>query len=1045
VSLTSSRLAASWSALVVVVSLCAVIFVASGAPANAQPVSITLQGPTGSKSFGDTVKVLANGNYVVTDPNFATATAVDVGAVHLYNGKTNELISTLTGSSDGDKVGIFGVVELANSNFAVPSPYWNNAGIHSAGAVTWVNGTTGLSGVVSTSNSLHGTSNYDQVGWVTALTNGNYVVSSYSWSNGALQEVGAVTWVNGTTGLSGEVSTSNSLYGPSRFDQIGRLGVTALANGNYVVTSPYWDGELRQDVGAVTWVNGTTGATGVVSSSNSLYGTSLFDHVGYGQVTALANGNYVVSSPDWSNGAASRAGAVTLANGSAGLIGPVSTANSLYGSSVDDQVGSHALTELTGGSHVVPSPFWNNGAAARAGAVTLVNGNTGLVGAVSTTNSLYGSSSEDFVGLGGVKRLTDGSYVVSSYFWDDGSTPDVGAVTWASGATGLRGAVSNANSLHGATAKDRVGGVTALTNGSYVVASPSWDRGSTPDVGAVTWVNGGAAMSGTVSASNSLYGTTAYDFVGSDGVTALTNGNYVVASSSWDSDTTVNSGAVTFGSGAGGIVGAVSASNSLFGSTRDDLVGDRGVRALPNGRYLAISDSWTNGIYQDVGAITLSEAGGIVGPVSSLNSVVASSFQNLSYSADGITSGGAVAVRGWNRVVLVNVTPSPTPPSVSHDLTPLVPGRLVDTRASGVTVDGVLAASGKRGAGSVLEVPVTGRGGVPSDASSAVLNVTAVGPDAGGFLTVYPCGVPQPNASNVNYKPGQDIANAVVTAIGAGGKVCVATSAQTDLIVDVNGALPVETTLSTRTPARIHDTRPAGATVDGIEQHSGRVAAGSVTTVRVGGRAGVPSDALGAIVNVTADATDASGFVTVFPCDRPQPNASNLNYPNGGTVAGLSIAKLGADGTVCFYTSAAMQLIVDVTGFVPSMTTYQGRDPGRFLDTRPSGATVDGQSVGAGVRPADTTTEFVIPGRAGLSASTKTAVLNVTSTGSQGAGFLTVYPCGQPRPNASNVNYQAGIDIANTVITSVGTGGKVCVYTSSPTHIIADLNGTLNA
>ena len=75
--------------------------------------------------------------------------------------------------------------------------------------------------------------------------------------------------------------------------------------------------------------------------------------------------------------------------------------------------------------------------------------------------------------------------------------------------------------------------------------------------------------------------------------------------------------------------------------------------------------------------------------------------------------------------------------------------------------------------------------------------------------------------------------------------------------------------------------------------------------------------------------------------------------------------------------------------------------------------------------------EFTVPGRAGLSAATKTAVLNITSTGSQAAGFLTVYPCGTPRPTASNVNYQAGTDIANTVITAIGLGGKVCVYTSS--------------
>jgi hypothetical protein len=78
----------------------------------------------------------------------------------------------------------------------------------------------------------------------------------------------------------------------------------------------------------------------------------------------------------------------------------------------------------------------------------------------------------------------------------------------------------------------------------------------------------------------------------------------------------------------------------------------------------------------------------------------------------------------------------------------------------------------------------------------------------------------------------------------------------------------------------------------------------------------------------------------------------------------------------------------------------------------------------------NSTTEFVVSGRAGLSAGTKTAVLNITSTGSLAAGFLTVYPWGTSRPIVSNVNYQAGTNRANTVITAVGAGGKVCVYSS---------------
>ncbi len=67
--------------------------------------------------------------------------------------------------------------------------------------------------------------------------------------------------------------------------------------------------------------------------------------------------------------------------------------------------------------------------------------------------------------------------------------------------------------------------------------------------------------------------------------------------------------------------------------------------------------------------------------------------------------------------------------------------------------------------------------------------------------------------------------------------------------------------------------------------------------------------------------------------------------------------------------------------------------------------------------------------------------LNVTSTGSLAAGFVTVYPCGAPRPNTSNLNFAAGMTVANSVTTGVGAGGAVCIYNSAPTHVIVDVGG----
>src|SRR5439155_38639 len=142
--------------------------------------------------------------------------------------------------------------------------------------------------------------------------NGNYVVDSPSWNG----QRGAVTWGNGTMTLSGTVSEANSLVGSNLGDQVGGFGVFPLSNGNYVVDSPPWNG-LR---GAVTWGNGSTGVSGIVSEANSLIGSSPTDRLANYGIEFLPNGNYVVNSSDW-NGSR---GAVTWGNGSTGVRGAVS-------------------------------------------------------------------------------------------------------------------------------------------------------------------------------------------------------------------------------------------------------------------------------------------------------------------------------------------------------------------------------------------------------------------------------------------------------------------------------------------------------------------------------------------------------------------------------------------------------------------------------------------------------------------------------------------------------------------------------------------------
>ena len=117
----------------------------------------------------------------------------------------------------------------------------------------------------------------------------------------------------------------------------------------------------------------------------------------------------------------------------------------------------------------------------------------------------------------------------------------------------------------------------------------------------------------------------------------------------------------------------------------------------------------------------------------------------------------------------------------------LDPSRLADTRLT-------TRVGNRIGAGRDLVVQVTGRAGIPGVGSgasvvSASLNITVVNteaPEAGGYVSVYPCGA-RPDSSNLNFTTGQVIANAVLAPLSDTGTVCVHVFGSADVLVDVNG------------------------------------------------------------------------------------------------------------------------------------------------------------------------------------------------------------------------------------------------------------------
>jgi len=743
---------------------------------------------------------------------------------------TNSLVGILT----NDLVGSSGITVLNNGNYVVSSPSWANGGSSQAGAVTWGSGTAGVSGVVSSANSLVGTFTNDMVGsgGITALiNNGNYVVSSPSWRNGESSQAGAVTWGSGTAGVSGVVSSSNSLVGVAPNDQVGSGGITALSNGNYVVSSPLWNNvTITSDEGAVTWGSGTAGVSGVVSSENSLVGTSPNDQVGSGGITVLSNGNYVVRSPLWNNGAASQAGAVTWGSGTAGVSGVVSSTNSLVGTTASDQVGSGGITALVAnGNYVVSSPNWDNGGVTNAGAATWGSGTTGVSGVVSPANSLVGAASSDLVGNGGITVLSNGNYVVSSSNWGEGAS----AATWGSGASGITGVVSASNSLVGTTSSDGEGlQVTALATGNYVVTRPLWQNGSAGSAGAVTWGSGTIGVIGVVSSSNSLVGTTANDQVGNGGITVLANGNYLVRSSNWNNGSATNAGAVTWGNGAGGTTGPVSAANSLVGSTASDSVGSSGesggVIVLPDGNYVVASSDWDNGGATNAGAVTWgSGASGVSGVISVANSLVGTTTSDRVGNDAGINalSNGSFVVRSPQQdngavdsgKLVIYVPGGPLPglqfgdnPSGNVTITPAQITAIANT-GTALTLqannDITLAASSDL----IANNPVGNGGALTFQAGRSILLNSDISTDNGNFTAI----AGDPGANSTFRDAGTPL-----LAFGSGASLNVGTGMATLAAIGGNfannsgSASPITTAGAGRW--LLYSSNPAGNTLGGI-------------------------------------------------------------------------------------------------------------------------------------------------------------------------------------------------------------------------------------
>lgn len=364
--------------------------------------------------------------------------------------------------------------------------------------------------------------------------------------------------------------------------------------------------------------------------------------------------------------------------------------------------------------------------------------------------------------------------------------------------------------------------------------------------------------------------------------------------------------------------------------------------------------------------------------------------------------------------------------------TPVTPTRVLDTRSAiGVGTTTPV----RSGADVVLPISI---GSVPAaDITAVVLNVTVTEPTTAGYLTVYPDGYALPNASNLNFVAGQTVPNLVTVQMtdgkvrfhnGAGGTV--------HIVADLEGYYSgTGYGFKAMSPLRVLDTRDGTGT-------------GTTNPVPGGGKVrldlsgSLPADATAAVLNVTATQPVKSGFVTVYPDGGSVPNASNLNFVANQTVPNLVMVPV-VKGWVDFYnaSSGSVHLLADLAGYFGTAASgatqsYVPLVPTRIADTRtgsnPAPLAAKSQLPVVSTWISDC---FKCPQPTGL-------ILNVTATDPTTVGFLTAYPDGEARPNASNLNFLAGQTVPNLAAVKV-SDRLIDVYNASggSVDVVVDQEG----
>jgi hypothetical protein len=320
--------------------------------------------------------------------------------------------------------------------------------------------------------------------------------------------------------------------------------------------------------------------------------------------------------------------------------------------------------------------------------------------------------------------------------------------------------------------------------------------------------------------------------------------------------------------------------------------------------------------------------------------------------------------------------------------------------------------------------------GVPAGAIAVTGNLTVTGQTSSGYLFIGPVATNNPGSSTLNFPAGDDRANAVTVALGAGGTLSITFVASSNgpsahAIFDVTGYFTPDTTGATYhalSPTRALDTRNGTGGLSGpFTNHAARTFTVS----------GVPAGAIAVTGNLTVTGQTSSGYLFIGPNATNNPTSSTLNFPVGDDRANAVTVALGTGRTLSITLVApsngpTAHAIFDVTGyFTPDMSgaTYVPLTPTRVLDTRNGG--LGGPFTNHAART------FTV---AGVPSGAIAVTGNLTVTGQTSSGYFSIGPVATNNPTSSTLNFPVGDDRANAVTVALSGARTLSITFVAPTN-----------